>query len=660
MVTMESLFLGFLLFPFVFAYSLYSLKDEKVLWMFSVFGSGVMAVVSVVLLLNGEGILVELPLFTHFGIGFQGSPFALLYGVVSCFMWFVSVMASREYFGDHGAHLNRYYAALFVTLGGSLGVFFAYDLLTLFVFFEVMSFSSFLWVVQKEDSTSISASNVYLSFAVVGGLSVLLGIFALAPLSLDLRISELGHIFADEELSQRAVMGCRFLFLGFGAKAGVFLLHDWLPMAHTEAPAPASGLLSGLLTKCGVYGILLVMVKILPEVMGFTQVVLFFSVLNMLIGGLCAFLSGNLKRTLAFSSVSQIGFILWGICLVNLLGEHNSLAAYGTIFHMVNHSSIKILLFCLAGVVYQNAHTLELSQLKGYGRGKKWFQVLFMIGGGSLAGVPLLSGYVSKTLLHESMVEYIHDFHGSSLYSMYEWLFLLSGGFTVAYVLKLYFCLFVEEPDRDFGSNQYASWGNLLCLSGVSVILVILGVTPNLTFAEIGAFCGEFFHLHEVEAVAYFSLTNLKGAVISWGIGIGLFWHNQKVSKSVELCPYREKMSPDDNFVEKVYRPGVWIISLIFGVVARLFDVICEVVILVDSKVFFQPEEIPDTFFHGEENLVKRKAKKLRITDSLAFSLLMFGVGFVFTIAYLLVVGGTLGIDIVLPTVSSITGVPMP
>ena len=126
----------------------------------------------------------------------------------------------------------------------------------------------------------------------------------------------------------------------------------------------------------------------------------------------------------------------------------NALAANGTMLHMVNHSLLKLLLFLVAGAVYMNAHTLDLTRLQGFGRGKPLLHGLFLLGGLGLAGVPMFNGYASKTMIHEGMVELIHEHHEIFAYQVAEWVFLFAAGLTTAYMLKLYFCLFWQKnPD---------------------------------------------------------------------------------------------------------------------------------------------------------------------------------------------------------------------
>lgn len=641
---MELMLITLIVAPLLIAVVLSQVKGNFVLWLTSFLASGCLFAMSLILLLQDASVSLLLPFFSHFGVGFVTTPFALVYAVVATGCWTVSIAVSRDYFLHEPKHLSRYYAALFLALGGTLGVFFADDLFTLVVFFEIMSLSSYLWVVHTQKKDAIYASEIYLGFGIAGGLCILYGIFGLSGLSDTLRISQLSTVFADGYDQGKAVWSCFFLFLGFGAKAGVFFIHDWMPTTYTASPAPASGLLSGILSKCGVYGILVVVVKIIPEVHSFASLILFLSVLNMLIGAGAAVLSGNLKRTLAFSSVSQMGFIFWGIAFISLLENHNTLAVYGTVFHMINHSLLKTLLFSISGIIFIRTGTLELEELRGYGRGKPWLQGLFLVGGLTIGGVPLFSGYISKTLLHEAVVEYVHyyPYATGGMFYLYEWAFLLAGGCTVAYMLKLYTCLFVAKPVKDWGTEAYASKKTLLALSAVALCLPILGMTANQSFAWIGAYTAPFFDVHPVDEVHYFAWVNLKGGLTSLAIGVVLFLAQKNICKNLNIPEFSEKLKASDNFIEKLYIPAIRIASLMFAVIMRLFDVSLETVALRVSQRNFKPLAIPETFFYGQENVEKKKRMEVAINESLAYSLLMFGLGFIFIIVYLLVVGGTI------------------
>ena len=303
-----------------------------------------------------------------------------------------------------------------------------------------MSFASYVWVVQEQDREAVSAGKTYLAIAVFGGMALLMGLFLLYNVTGTLVIAELSAAISTAGKSTKLYIAAFCMLAGFGAKAGLFPLHVWLPRAHPVAPAPASALLSGVLTKTGVFGLLLISANILIEytLWGYTLLVL--GAITMVLGAVLAVFSTNLKRTLACSSLSQIGFITVGVSMLVLLGEENGPAANGTVLYMLNHSLVKLVLFLSAGAIYAGAHTLDLNRLRGYGRNKPAIALPFLLGACSLAGIPGTAGYLSKTLVHESLVEYAA--HGGALITVTEWLFLLSGGLTAAYMLKLFVTIF--------------------------------------------------------------------------------------------------------------------------------------------------------------------------------------------------------------------------
>jgi len=237
-----------------------------------------------------------------------------------------------------------------------------------------------------------------------------------------------------------------------------------------------------------------------------------------------ALFSIDLKRTLACSSMSQIGFILIGVAMQCLLGEENALAANGTLLHMVNHSLIKLDLFMVAGVVYMNTHKLDLNSIRGWGKGKPMLNLAFLLGLLGIGGVPLFNGYISKTLLHESIVEYAHH-SGSGIITAVEWLFLISGGITLAYMTKLYVCIFIEGKKPEGSKKRYMSPLSAAAIMISALAIPVLGSLPHLTqdkLAQLGTPFMAGGELHH--AVEYFSLVNLKGAAISLAIAAVLYF----------------------------------------------------------------------------------------------------------------------------------------
>lgn len=626
----------------------YKIKDDNKLWSVTVLILSIEVLFNLILILNTNSLgesSVSYQMFSDFGIGFRVNSFGILFSFIASVLWLISVITSKDYFNKDKSNLNRYYSSILITLAGCLGVFYAGDLFTLFVFFEIMSFASYIWVVHKQDKKSVEASNSYLSFAVIGGLSMLFGLFIIFFINGDVSLVNLQATFSLYKEEPLLIVSGVLLFLGFGAKAGAFMLHDWLPQSYTAAPAPATALLSGVLSKGGLYGLIIVTIKILPFSKAWAIFILILSLCNMIYGAVFAFLSKDLKRTLAFSSLSQVGFIMWGIAFTSLLGDHNSFAAFGTVFHMINHSIIKVILFSCAGIIYVNTNSLDLNKIQGYGKNKPWLKAIFGVSALSLMGIPLLSGYVSKTLLHESVVEYIHLLSGSvTIFRVMEGLFLIAGGFTFAYMLKLFICIFVQKPnennpsEKNLGDKGYVSNKTMVALTVPAIVLVVLGVMPNTTFNAIGNSVAEFLNAHTInDNIAYFSLVNLKGAAISIAIGLVLYFlvaRNTVIAKN----GYKDPWNPSFTIENKIYKPLLNFICFVFSFLARVCDVLVDLVIWIVNRLFFKSIVVPKTFIEGKVIDEKRRKDAPHISYSLAYSLLLFGIGFIFTLVYLLTV----------------------
>ena len=292
------------------------------------------------------------------------------------------------------------------------------------------------------------------------------------------------------------------------------------------APAPASALLSGVLTKAGIFGILVVTVYLLPGSRSWGVLVLVLGCITMVLGAVMAVFSTNLKYILACSSLSQIGFILVGVAMLTLLGEHNALAAHGTVLYMLNHSLVKLTLFLFAGVVYYNTHQLDLNRIRGFGRGKPLLDGLFLCGACSLAGIPGFLGYISKTLVHEAVVELAVE-TGSAAITAVEWLFLLSGGLTAAYLTKFYVAVFWQKAPADAHAAS-RRWGTPLSVAALmlaAIPLPMLGLLPHGLSEKIAAATLSFTGGHDFShAVHYLAWENLKGVVISLSIGMLVYF----------------------------------------------------------------------------------------------------------------------------------------
>ena len=478
--------------------------------------------------------------------------------------WVAATVLSREYFA-HVKRRNRYYLFWLVTLGATMGVFLSDDLFTTFIFFEIMSFTSYVAVVQMEDPAAIAAGGTYLGVAVIGGLVTLSGLFLLYNQFGTLEFAQLLQAAALIEDRRLLWVGGVLTLVGFGAKAGAFPLHIWLPTAHPAAPAPASAVLSGVITKTGIYGVAVLSTTLFLHDGQWGMLLAGIGGITMVLGAVLALCSIDLKRTLACSSVSQIGFILVGLSMQCLLGHHNALAVDGTILHIVNHSLIKMVLFPAAGVIHLTTHSFDLNQIRGFGRGKPLLAFIMGVPMLSLAGLPLLNGYVSKTLLHESIVEYIAlSGEWAWLFTVLEWLFLFSGGLTFAYMLRLFICIFVERNPlpKQVLQQKWGSPGGYIAPASAATLLLyalvmpVLGCLPGATMDGIAAFARSFFSGEApAHAVAYFSAVNLRGAAISLAIGAVVYLLIARPLLMDRRGAYIDPIPKWCNLEYRVYRP---------------------------------------------------------------------------------------------------------
>ena len=452
------------------------------------------------------------------GLNFRMDGFRALYTLVASFMWLMTGLMSKEYFARYH-NRTRYYLFNQISLMATLGVFLSDDFYTCFVFFEIMSLSSYPWVAHDENPGAMRAAATYLAIAVFGGMVTLMGLFMLYSRFGPRTFDALAVLRGRKEL----ILPAALILVGFGAKGGLFPLYVWLPKAHPVAPAPASALLSGVLTKTGVFGMLVVCLRLMLGCAPFGNVMLALGLITMLLGALLALFSTNLKRILACSSMSQIGYITVGVAMAMLLGEEGHVPASGAVMHMVNHSVLKLTLFMAAGVVYMNLHRLELDDIRGFGRGKPLLHAAFLLGALGLSGVPLFNGYLGKTLIHEGILEYAHELGSFGIYNICEWIFLFAAGITTAYMLKIYIALFWQRhPERqsefDARNGGYMNGRTAFALCASMALIPILGMLPRILEAA-RRLSAEFTGIEGVSGVRFFSLENLRGGGISLLIG---------------------------------------------------------------------------------------------------------------------------------------------
>jgi multicomponent Na+:H+ antiporter subunit D len=337
-------------------------------------------------------------------IAFEVEPLGLLFALIASGLWFVSGIYSIGYMrGNQEAHQARFYACFALAIGGALGVAFAGNLLTLYLFYELLTFVTYPLVTHHGDDQARRGGRTYL------GLLLLSSMFFLLP-AMIVTWSVAGTLdftaggILGGKLSGAAAAGLLALYAFGIGKAALMPLHRWLPAAMV-APTPVSALLHAVaVVKAGVFSIVKIVVYVfgldfaadafawLPWVAGFT----------ILAASIVALRADNLKRRLAYSTVSQLSYVVLATALLA------PLSVVGAVLHIAAHAFGKITLFFAAGAVYTAAHKTEVSQLDGLGRRMPWTFAAFAIGALSMIGLPPAAGFVSKWFMVSGAVEGQH------------------------------------------------------------------------------------------------------------------------------------------------------------------------------------------------------------------------------------------------------------
>ena len=330
-------------------------------------------------------------------VGFATDGVGRLFLSVGAFGFlFAGVYATR--YMAHGERQASFYAWMLFSLAALVGMDASQNLITMYLFFEAATLLSMPLVLHERTQESIRAALKYLFYSVGGAFLALLAIFTLSQYTDSLTFAAGGTLNALAQSHRTLLEVTVFLgVLGFGAKAGMYPLHGWLPTAHPVAPAPASAVLSAVITKAGVLAILRVIFYIVgADFLSGTWVQITWialSLLTVFMGSMMAYREDVFKKRLAYSSVSQISYVLCGLFCMTA----QSIA--GGLLHVVFHACIKICLFLVAGSFIVNLEKTRVSELRGVGRAMPVTLWAFTIASLGLIGIPPAAGFVSKWYL---------------------------------------------------------------------------------------------------------------------------------------------------------------------------------------------------------------------------------------------------------------------
>lgn len=414
-------------------------------------------------------LMEDIPVF--FQVDALGSVFASFMSIV----WVIVAVYSFVYM-EHEGNEKRFFGVYLLVYGVLIALDFAGNLVTLYLFYELMTLTSMPMVLHNGSKASIMAALKYLFYSMCGAYLGLFGIFFLykycgtlsfvAGGSLNLALAA-----GNEGILLIAVFA---MLIGFGAKAGMFPLHAWLPAAHPVAPSPASAVLSGIIVKAGV----LAVIRVVYYVAGadflrgtWVQAVwMALTLLTVFMGSLLAFREPVFKKRLAYSTVSQISYILFGLSLLT------PVAVTGALLHTVFHAFIKCALFLTAGIFIFQCGKSRVEELDGIGKrmpGTLWCYTFASL---ALIGIPPASGFISKWYLAQGALK--------AGVGIFGWLgpvvLLISALLTAGYLLPVTMKgFFPGHGEAVSAEKQEAKPGMLFPLAVLAAAAVLLGVFPN-------------------------------------------------------------------------------------------------------------------------------------------------------------------------------------
>ncbi|MDO5564162.1 MAG: proton-conducting transporter membrane subunit [Eubacteriales bacterium] len=427
--------------------------------------------------LYGDVSVTVLRLSEKLPILFKKDLMSKWFTMLCSFMWLMVGVFSFEYI-KHEENRNRFYIFYLLTLGAILGLGFAGNFVTLYLCFEFMTFLSMPLVLHSGTKEAIQAAKKYLYYSIFGASLGLLNLFFISYYSPILEFLP-GGVLNNISLTQNAhttLLVVSFLsIIGFGAKAGMFPLHAWLPTAHPVAPAPASAVLSGVITKAGVLCIIRTVYYLfgVDFIRGtwvqYAWIIL--ALITVFMGSMLAYNETIFKKRLAYSSVSQVSYILFGLALLN------KIAFTGAMLHMYFHSLIKDVLFLTAGAIIYLTHKTNVKDFKAMGKRMPIVMWCFTIASLSLIGIPPLSGFISKWYLCVGSL----SLNIQPYAILGPIVLIISALLTAGYLFTITINAFFPGNDFDYNSLEKIKEPKLMTIPMIilTILIVLFGLYPH-------------------------------------------------------------------------------------------------------------------------------------------------------------------------------------
>jgi len=413
--------------------------------------------------------------------------FGVFFALMASFLWFLTTFYSIGYLRGGGEkNQTRFYTFFAIAMFATMGAAFSGNLLTLYIFYEIITFSTYPLVAHKQTKEAIQGARRYLAYLLITSIMFLLpAIIYIYTVAGDLEFVTGGFLGNISGLN-KTILGIMLLFFVFGsAKAAVMPFHLWLPSAMV-APTPVSALLHAVaVVKTGVFLIIRVFVYVYGvdflKTVSTVNIVSFFAAFTIIVASLVALRQDNIKARLAYSTISQLSYIVLAVSLLSING------VIGSIMHIVAHGFGKITLFFWAGAVYVANHKTNVSELDGIGKYMPYSTAAFTLAAMSMIGFPPMAGLISKFYIASGAIE-----------ASKEWvlvILIISAILNASYFVPIFIrAYFKKEKDDGHGNHKMHEASPLmvvpLLITGIMTIIIFFYPYLFINLAKMATFGG--------------------------------------------------------------------------------------------------------------------------------------------------------------------------
>lgn len=462
---------------------------------FSGLGTVFLLTLSISILLSGKTISTNISMSYPINtVNIVIDPLSAFFIVIISVMSFLGTLYAvgyiKQYYNQKQTIASHFFF-LSVFISSMILVVVVQNAIAFLIVWEIMSISSFFLTVFENENDEVFKAGIDYFVTMHIGVAFLISGFILLSIQSNGSFDFASFKAVLIENKDFASLIFIIFFVGFGIKAGFMPFHIWLPKAHTAAPSNISGMMSGIMIKIGIYGILRMLTLIGTPSESISYLVLFISLITAIFGIMYAIAQHDLKKILAYCSVENIGIIGIGISIgmLGLCYKNNLMAILGfsgSILHILNHSIFKGLLFYSAGAIYKTTHTRNIEELGGIIKRMKYTSIFFLVGSIAICGLPPLNGFISEFLLYLGMlkaVDFSHQLFGSVCAVVSIALLSFVGAMALLCFAKVFSVVFLGLPRSDkVETSSEVDRTMLLPMGILSGFCILIGIFPQFAF----------------------------------------------------------------------------------------------------------------------------------------------------------------------------------